>query len=103
MKMAIVLTGVLAGALFAAGQANAQFYSYPYTQPIYPGAYSSYYLPSGDWYPRIYATPQYYWSDRYFTTPYGTRWLYQQYNPYTNRYYYLYRDVPRYPLYWWRY
>ena len=38
----------------------------------------------------------YVWSGRYYTTPFRQGWNYQQYNPYTNQYFYQYRVAPNY-------
>jgi hypothetical protein len=61
------------------------FYTYPYVTP--------YSVP----YVAPYSTP-YIWSGRYYNTPFSHGWTYQQYNPYTNQYYYRYRVRPN---WWW--
>jgi len=65
----------------------APVYSTPYYGPYYaPPVYSYSYTPG--------YVPNYYWSGRYYVSPYGRGYYYQQYSPWTNNYYYTYRNAP---------
>jgi len=94
---------VLALVLLVPTQAQAQYPTFSYGSYYYPPTSGYPYLPSAYGYsyvPPAYgyappAYPSYLWSGRYYVNPWSRGWAYQQYNPYTNQYFYRYRVAPR--------
>ena len=102
----ILASLVLALVLLAPAEARAQYPSYYYGSYYYPPVYtypyvSAYTYPYGGSYTYPYVGANsfpYLWTARYYNTPYARGWKYQQYNPYTNQYFYRYRVRPN---IWW--
>jgi hypothetical protein len=82
-------------------EAEAQWfrrgYTYSSPAPVYSTPYYGSYYAAPPVYSYSYTpgyVPNYYWSGRYYTSPYGRGYYYQQYSPWTNNYYYTYRTTP---------
>ena len=92
----ILASMILALVLLAPSEARAQYPSTYYGTYNYPPVYTYPYVPP---YSVPYVapySPPYVWSGRYYNTPFTRGWNYQQYNPYTNQYFYQYRVRPNY-------
>ena len=97
----ILASLALAFVLLVPANARAQYPGYFYGSYYYPPVTTYPYMPAYTYpsYPYVapYSSP-YIWSGRYYNTPATRGWTYEQYNPYTNQYYYRYRLRPN---YWW--
>jgi hypothetical protein len=101
----LVLAVVSWGPQAAQGQIyfGQPYYGQSYYQPpnLYMPAPSFYYAPPAYYTPPVYYPQPYVWSKRYYSTPMYSGWYRDRYYPWTNSYFFQYRNVPNYPVPWW--